>query len=145
MCCIQMNSLDICCRWLSEIGASNEQGFPHAIVAYCDLSSPTANEELTNHKKLGHMVGVRQMLNYSPTRRDFTYAPHDDYLTGKDWIEGVGLLERHELSFDLQIVPHQVTRAVDVVRQYPKVSFILDHLGLPFERDSDSLAKWKEG
>ena len=36
-------------------------------------------------------------------------------------------------------------RAVEVVRQYPGVQFILNHCGLPYERDEHTMHVWKEG
>lgn len=133
-------------KWLIALKDTNEQGHPHSIVAYCDLSSPTANDVLTRHKEAGKLVGIRQLLNYhSPVRKDLNLAPHDNYLTDKDWLDGVGLLGQHNISFDLHILPHQHKRGAEVAKKYPNITFIVDHCGLPYERDDAAMATWKEG
>ena len=85
------------------------------------------------------------MLNHSPTRKDITFVDNDNYLTDKDWLDGVGLLGQHGLSFDFHILPHQLERASVVAKQFPNITFVLDHCGLPYERDDVSMATWREG
>ena len=36
-------------------------------------------------------------------------------------------------------------RAVEAVRQNPGVQFILNHCGLPYERDEHTMRVWREG
>ena len=132
-------------RWLNDLRKTNKRGFPQAIVAYCDLSSKSADEVLTRHREVEQVVGVRQMVNYSPVRFDLCVLPDDTILTSREWIEGVGLLERHTLSFEVHALPHQHQRVYDVVKKYPNIQFILDHCGLPFIRDEENMTLWKNG
>lgn len=48
-----------------------------------------------------------------------------------DFIQGVQLLAEYSLSFDLCIFHHQLTAVIELVRQCPQVSFMLDHIGKP--------------
>ena len=133
------------CRWLTNICHSNEQGFPHAIVAHADLASPSAERTLTRHKEAGHVVGIRQLLQYHPTKKEWQATADDTLLTKREWLEGVGLLGKHELSFDFHILPHQMGRASEVTRTNPSVNFVVDHCGIPFERDEAKMRQWREG
>ena len=36
-------------------------------------------------------------------------------------------------------------RAAEVTRQFPDVMFMVDHCGLPYERDSATMKVWREG
>ena len=36
-------------------------------------------------------------------------------------------------------------RAAEVVKQYPNVMVMLEHCGLPYEKDEPSMKLWKEG
>lgn len=143
--CVCLTQLPLSCRWLSNICHSNEQGFPHAIVAHADLASPSAEDTLILHKKAGHVVGIRQLLNYHPSKKEWRAALDDTLLTKREWLEGVGLLGRHSLSFDFHVLPHQMGRASEVARTNSSVNFVVDHCGIPFERDEASMRQWREG
>ena len=83
-----------------------------AIVGYCDLSGDNLEEMLTRHKSASNRVrGIRQMLNYHPDVPEQCQATHDDYLTDPNWIQGYGLLENFQMSFDLQVFPWQMKRS----------------------------------
>ena len=133
------------CRWLTNICRTNEQGFPHAIVAHADLASPSVKHTLTRHKEAGHVVGIRQLLQYHPTKKEWQVTADDTLLTKREWLEGVGLLGKHDLSFDFHILPHQMGRASEVARTNPSVNFVVDHCGIPFERDEAKMRQWREG
>jgi len=47
------------------------------------------------------------------------------------FIEGVKLLPGFGLSFDLCIYHHQLSNVIELVRQCPEVTFILDHIAKP--------------
>jgi len=48
-----------------------------------------------------------------------------------DFVRGVRLLAEYGLSFDICIYHHQLASVVELVRQCPDVSFMLDHFGKP--------------
>ena len=50
------------------------------------------------------------MLNHHPDKPQYSLAPHDNYLTDPAWVKGFGLLEKYNLSFKLQVLPHQMHR-----------------------------------
>ncbi len=39
-------------EWLTKVAESNAEGHPHGIVAYADLSQPTAAHVLASHAKV---------------------------------------------------------------------------------------------
>lgn len=91
------------------------------------------------------MVGIRQLLHYHPTKMEWQATPDDNLLTKWEWLEGVGLLGKHALSFDFHVLPHQMGRASEVARANPTVDFVVDHCGIPFERDERNMRLWREG
>lgn len=36
-------------------------------------------------------------------------------------------------------------RAAEVTRQFPGVMFMVNHCGLPYERDSNTMKLWRDG
>jgi predicted TIM-barrel fold metal-dependent hydrolase len=120
-----------------------------AIVASCDLTSPSINQDLALLKMASPKVrGVRWILDcvgpYTPnTATHVGTTRHDgiDYLRGSDggydgfpvaaFERGFALLAQHELSFDLQCAPAQLVQAAELCARHPNVKVCIDHLGKP--------------
>jgi predicted TIM-barrel fold metal-dependent hydrolase len=110
-------------RWLQHIAdAPQSNGFPHAIVAFVDLSRPDVDVILDSQMKFPNVRGIRQMLNYGPML---------EFMDDPAWQANLAKLASRGLSFDLQIQPAQITRATELIASTPEVQFILDHAGCP--------------
>ena len=116
-----------------------------AIVAQADLSLKNVEDILQRHCQSKRMRGIRHMLNFHPTKSQYSETKHDSYLTDPQWLCGIALLEKYGLSFEIHVLPHQMKRSADVVQQFPNVQFMVDHCGLPYERDEDTMQLWREG
>ncbi len=66
-----------------------------------------------------------------------------DFCTHPDFIRGLQILPEHDLSFDICINHHQLANTIQMVRQCPDTSFILDHIGKPNIREH-ILDPWRE-
>ncbi len=75
-------------------------------------------------------------------RHHFEHAPLD-YCARPEFIAGVTELASAGLSFDLCCKHPQLPAVIELVRQCPQVSFILDHGGKPGIRDG-LLDPWRE-
>jgi L-fuconolactonase len=58
------------------------------------------------------------------------------------FIEGVRLLARYDLSFDICVYHRQLAGALELARRCPEVRFVLDHAGKPGIRDR-LMAPWR--
>ena len=127
--------------WLQSL--ADAYGFPHAIVVGADLREPDLDARLEAHAARPNVRGVRQIVcrHQDPAK---TYV-ECDLLQDPDWIEGLAKLARHGLSFDLQLYPSQMAAAAKVAARNPGVSMIVNHAGLPTDRDEAGLALWKSG
>ncbi len=114
-------------RWLQSIADKN--GFPHAIVAWVDLSAANAATILERHCGSPNMRGIRQALNGIVTNP----ARHPNLLADPVWAANIGLLKEFNLSFDLQLFASQMADAAAIIRRHPDVQFILCHAGLPMD------------
>ena len=82
-----------------------------AIVGFADLSSNSLDDTLQRHCKFNRFRGIRQLLNnFHMDRLKFSLPTQNDYLMDPKWIEGFGLLEKYNLSFELQVLPQQMHR-----------------------------------
>jgi len=117
-------------RWLQE--QADRSGFPHGIVAHCDLTSPDAEETLERHLEHANVRGIR----------DFGQG---DYLVEPTWQRGYGLLGPRGLVFCLDVLPENLPKARALAEAYPDVVLCIDHAGFPRARDDDYFAMWKRG
>ncbi|HZQ64628.1 MAG TPA: amidohydrolase family protein [Gaiellaceae bacterium] len=117
-------------KWLQE--QADRTGFPHGIVAHCDLASSSAAETLERHLEYANMRGIR----------DFGQG---DYLVDPAWKEGYSLLARHGLVFCLDVLPENLGKARALADTYPDVVLCIDHAGFPRARDDDYFAMWRKG
>lgn len=127
--------------WLNT--ESDRTGHPTAIVAYCDLSDPDVNALLDAHQQSKRLVGIRQILN-THTDPLLNFAS-EDYLDNSRWIEGFQKLSPRDLSFDIQIYPHQMKAAAAFANRHDATSIVLNHTGMPLGLDDDSIAAWRVG
>src|SRR4051794_31297330 len=117
-------------RWLQE--QADRTGFPHGIVAHCDLTSPEAEEMLERHLEHKNMRGVR----------DFGQG---DYLADPTWQQGYGLLAKYDLVFCLDVLPENLPKARALAEKYADVVLCIDHAGFPRARDREYFEMWKRG
>ncbi len=127
-------------KWLQSI--ADKFGFPHGIVAYANLTKENIEEVLSAHCQYPNMRGIRQCLNWhsDPFYKDC----EENFIDMPQWQKGFALLEKYNLSFDMQIYPDQMLSALKIAKQYPNINIIIDHLGLPFWQDHTSIRVWQE-
>jgi len=131
-------------RWLSEVTQSSDyNSLPSAIVAYADFTRPDIDAVLTAHCHFDRVRGIRQILNFheNPT---LTYTD-ENLLENQLWLDNFSLLQEYDLSFDLQIYYQQMEQAAHLADRHPGTQIILNHTGMPVERDVAGLEGWRKG
>lgn len=129
-------------EWLQQI--ADQQGFPHAIISAAKLAEAGIAEHLDHIGELPNVRGVRDILNWHADPR-LTYINRHDLMTDPHWLAGFGMLAPRGLSFDLQIYPGQLSDAVRLAAQHPDTLIILNHAGMPVERDPEAMRAWRNG
>ena len=127
--------------WLQAI--ADRRGFPHGIVAGACLERPDVEPLLEAHAARPNVRGVRQIVNWHIDPRK-TYTARD-LINNPAWRRGFGLLARHGLSFDLQLYPSQMFEAARLAADHPHTPIIVNHAGMPTDRDEAGLAIWATG
>lgn len=129
--------------WLDAVASDPaSRGFPHGVVAYANFADPQVNELLEAHARYPRVRGIRQVLN---RHRDpaFNRAEHD-WLSMPEWRDRLGLLRARGWSFDVQVYYPQMADVAALARRWGDIQFVLDHAGMPIERDDASMAGWRE-
>jgi predicted TIM-barrel fold metal-dependent hydrolase len=128
-------------RWLQEIGDAH--GYPQGIVAYAALEQPDVERVLAAHCEQPNVRGIRQIINWHRNpQKTYTRA---DLLQDAAWERGFRLLEKYRLNFDLQIYPSQMPAAASLAARHSGTQLVLNHCGMPTDRNAEGLALWKRG
>ncbi len=117
-------------RWLQE--QADSTGFPHGIVAHCDLASAGAQEMIERHLEYSNLRGIR----------DFGQG---DYLADPAWQRGYGLLARYGLVFCIDPTVETMGKARALADRFPDVILSIDHAGYPHERSAEYFDLWRRG
>ena len=129
-------------RWLQSI--ADQRGFPHGIVARAELHRPDVEATLAAHCRFPNVRGIRHIVNWHPDPAK-TYVTKPDFLADTAWLRGFALLKRYNLSFDLQLYPSQMPDAAALAAAHGDTRIILNHAGMPVDRDPEALALWRTG
>jgi predicted TIM-barrel fold metal-dependent hydrolase len=130
--------------WLQSVAddpASN--GMPNGIVAYCNLADPDALRILEGHAQYPNLRGIRHILNHHPDPV-LTFTDRD-FLKDSAWLDNFALLQRFDLSFDLQLYEPQMADAARLAKRYPSTQIILNHTGMPHDRTAEGIEAWHKG
>ncbi|NQV98142.1 MAG: amidohydrolase family protein [Rhodospirillales bacterium] len=129
-------------RWLQSIADSDASGgLINGIVGYCNFALDGAEQLLEQHCAHKNFRGVRHLLNIHDDPA-YNYADQD-YLNNAKWTENYGLLDKFNLSYDLQIYYPQMADAARLAARYPQIQVILNHTGMPHERNEAGFKAWQ--
>jgi predicted TIM-barrel fold metal-dependent hydrolase len=128
--------------WLQSV--ADRHGFPHGIVARAELDALEVEEILAGHAQYKNTRGIRHIVCWhrDPVK---SYVARPDLLIDSRWRHGFRLLRKFGFSFDLQLYPSQMSGALDLARSYPETLIILDHAGMPVDRDEEGIQTWRQG
>jgi predicted TIM-barrel fold metal-dependent hydrolase len=122
---------------------ADRTGYPQGIVANADLASPDCERVLEAQAAHANLRGIRQVLN---THADPFYAyVSEDHLANATWRRNFGLLARRNLSFDMQLYPHQMDAAAALAAAHPDTTIILNHAGMAVDRTLAGWRQWRDG
>ena len=129
-------------QWLSGVAA--EHGYPQGIVFQADLTEPDVESQFEAQRRFPAVCGVRHQL-YWDSRPLYQFAPRPDLCNTAQFRKGFGLLEKFGYHFELQVFASQAQYAVELVRDFPKVKFILVHAGMLTDPDLPQMvAQWRD-
>jgi predicted TIM-barrel fold metal-dependent hydrolase len=126
-------------RWLT----SQEGPIPTAFVVYADFRNNNIESILSQQCEFPQVRGIRQILNHHPDPA-LSYLD-EDLLQNDTWLRNFSLLSNYGLSFDMQLYYQQMGNATRLAGQHGSTQFIVNHTGMPVERDEAGIAGWREG
>jgi predicted TIM-barrel fold metal-dependent hydrolase len=140
-------------NWASEAAEAEAQfiedtalatGWPHATVAWADLTVPDVRPALDRLMRFPRLRGIRQQFHYhdNPLYR-FAARPDlcDDPLVQKNCAR----LADYGLTFDLQVFALQMEGAARLAAACTNTTFVLQHAGMLEDLTSAGRAAWGRG
>ncbi len=115
-------------RWLTEV--HRQHGIPNAIVAQAWLDRHDVSEVLARHASFPLVRGIRE-------------KPRKGAMKDEAWRRGYALLEKHGLHFELQTAFSELYDAAALATAYPRVPIVINHAGVPGNREENNLAAWR--
>jgi len=129
-------------RWLENLSKKNK--FPNAIVAHAWFHKKNSEEIIAKQASFDMVKGIRS----KPITK---LSPNSDDLMGKgsmqdiNWRNGLKLLEKYNLNYDLRIPNWHLEEAIEIVRLIPNTKVIINHAGFPWDRTKQGMEYWRKG
>jgi L-fuconolactonase len=103
------------------------------VVGWVDFSAPDLGERINSFTRHEKLVGMRELI-------------HDmldpEYAVSELHMNGVGLVGRHGLTYDLLLRPMHIPAAIQLVDRFPNQRFVVDHIAKP-EIATGVMEPWK--
>ena len=118
-------------------------GLPNAIVAQAWLDRADAAEVIAGQAAFPLVRSVRHKPGGPASESDVGRTT--TLMSDPSWRAGYARLAPNGLMFDLQTPWWNLDEAVDLARDFPETTIVLNHTGLPAARDAAGLARWRAG
>ena len=129
-------------EWLTQVNACH--GVPNAIVAHAWFHTDDAEEVIARQSAFPLVRGIRSkpVTSASPGER---VAGAPGTMQDPRWLRGLALLEKYDLTWDLRVPAWHLADAAEVAASFPHIKIVLNHLGFPWDRSEEGLARWRRG
>jgi predicted TIM-barrel fold metal-dependent hydrolase len=127
--------------WIEEI--AGETGWPHASVAYADMTVPDVRPALDRLSRFPRLRGIRQQFHWHENEA-FRFAARPDLPSDENVMRNVARLSDYGLVFDLQVFPGQAEHACRLADACPDTTLILQHAGMLEDTSPAGRAAWGE-
>jgi L-fuconolactonase len=108
--------------------------FIKGVVGWLDVRNPDFDRTLKRFGKFTILKGLRHVVQDEPD---------DDFLLRDDFLRGMALLSKYNLTYDLLIFPRHLRVAEKFVSKFPNQKFVLDHIAKP-DIEHQLISPWKE-
>lgn len=95
--------------------------FIKGVVGWVDLTSNEVEQRLKHFSKNPFLKGLRHT----------EWDKKGEFMTAPDFQRGISLLANMGLTYDILAFDYQLGSAVELVQEFPRQKFVLDHIGKP--------------
>jgi predicted TIM-barrel fold metal-dependent hydrolase len=128
-------------EWLA--GVARETGWPHAVVAFADVTVSDIRPALDRLARFPLVRGIRHQLHWHSIPL-YRFAPGPDLCRDPAVQRNVARLADYGLSFDLQVFADQMAGACGLADACPGVTLVLQHAGMLEDTGDAGRAAWRQ-
>lgn len=128
--------------WFSAVG--EQHGLPDVVVAHAWVDTDRAEEILAKLAGMPRVRGVRTKPRTS-ANPDESVRGQPRSMQDPKWLEGLKLLQKYGLSFDLRLPWWHLEEGAEVAAALPDLPITLNHTGYPLDRSPEALEVWRRG
>jgi len=107
-------------RWVLGLAEQNE--FIAGVVGWVDLASDQCEAQLEEFKAHPKFIGVRHVVQDEPD---------EDFIIRPAVLEGLKVLQKHHVPYDLLFYTKHLKHAVELGKQLPNLPMVVNHLSKP--------------
>jgi L-fuconolactonase len=107
--------------------------FIKAVVGWVDLLSDDLLTTLLFYKKHPVVKGFRHVLQ----------GESPEFMLQEKFIRGMSALQKMGYTYDILIFPHQMQAALQLVKQFPQMKFVIDHAAKPYIKKGE-INQWMQ-
>lgn len=100
---------------------ANEHTFIKGVVGWLDLLAKGLESRIDYFKSNDVFKGVRHILQAEPT----------GFMLNGSFIEGVSLLSKHDLTYDILTTEAQLNEVIMLIKRLPEMRLVIDHISKP--------------
>ena len=128
--------------WIETVAL--ETGWPHALVAYADMTVADARPALDRLTRFPRLRGIRQQLHWHENLL-YRFASRPDLCADPAVLRNVARLADCGLVFELQVFAGQMAGAAELAAACPRVTFVLQHAGMLEDLSPVGREVWRAG
>ncbi len=115
------------------IELSDQHSFIKGIVAWVDLRADDIKERLAHYKQFSIVKGFRHVLQ----------GEEPEFMLHPGFTNGIAALQEYNFTYDILIFPKHLKATLELVKQFPYQSFIIDHIAKPFIK-TGAIDEWEK-
>lgn len=130
-------------RWIDNI---RQQGnIAKAQVVWVDLLADDVTNQLAEMAKIPSVRGVRFKPKTATNPQQIASLEKSCSLADSRWQSGLDALQQYNLSWDLRVPSWHLLEAAELIANFPNLTVVLNHCGLPWDRSQNGLKDWQSG
>ncbi|MFT5635373.1 MAG: putative TIM-barrel fold metal-dependent hydrolase [Cognaticolwellia sp.] len=123
--------------WLAKCSQQTNNKFPTKLVVAIDMLANNVEKKIAQHRQYPDIQGVRHIIGKS-VEENKTLPLFDQ----DKWLSALTLLQKHHLSFDLQLTQEQYLPIFTVLKQLPELNVAICHLASPWDQSPEAFTRW---
>ena len=129
-------------KWIENLAKRNK--FPNAIIGHAWFHTKNAEIIIAEQASFNMVKSIRSKPNVKFAKNSTNYQ-YDGSMQDTNWRNGLKLLEKYNLNYDLRVPTWHLEEAVEIVRLIPNTKVIINHCGFPWDRSVDGMQFWRKG